>query len=58
MANQQYLKVKIAALESERVKKQAEIEALDARLAGYTEQLEPEPEPAAGKKADKKDDQS
>jgi hypothetical protein len=56
MANQQYLKVKIAALESERAKKQAEIEALDARLAGYTEQLEPEP--AAGKKADKKDDQS
>lgn len=49
MANQQYIKVKIAAVETEIKTKQAQVKELRARLASYKEQLgdEPPAQPAA-----------
>jgi len=51
MAKQQYIRVKLAALEPEVKRKRAELEQLEAQVAGYRAQLAPEP-----KKAGKKDD--
>jgi len=51
MAKQQYIRAKLAALEPEVKRKRAELEQLEAQVAGYRAQLAPEP-----KKAGKKDD--